>query len=417
VKILVVSDYLHQGGAAIACERLCLALKEAGADVHRFSFLGSGHEKSGVPHTAGNGARLEGFLSLAFSGQNPPTRRRLSRNAAFRRLRRTIATFKPDVINLHNLHGAEISVPQILPLVAGCPVIWTLHDMWSFTGRCAYAGDCSRFLVGCTAECPTPAEYPALAPTRIAGAWHERAQFLSRSAPTAAACPSRWLADEARRGLWKNLRVEAVSNALPLDLFFPVPKAAARAALGLPADTRFALLAADYLAERRKGGDLIQAALAEVHPAGWEVLLLGHDGNIPLPGWRRRPLGYVKDDHVKRLIYSAADVLLHPAPTDNLPNTVAEALACGTPVAAFKIGGVPEMVLPGVTGWLSETITSKSYAGCLDRAFADLALGTDFSVNCRLHAKRLFSPPDVAAAYLNLAAALIGSSPNERTKS
>lgn len=403
MKILVVSDYLHQGGAAIACERLCIALKNLGADVRRFSFLGSARESAAVEHTAGNGARLEALLALAFSGKNPPLRRRIVARTALTRLSSLIANFKPDVINLHNLHGAGVSVPAIRKAVDGFPVIWTLHDMWSFTGRCAYAGDCIQFLNGCTSSCPTPTEYPALLPADIAPAWQDRAGFLSRAFPTAAACPSNWLSLQAKRGLWKNHPVETVSNALPLDVFFPVPKADARRALGLPVDRRFALLAADYLAERRKGGDLIQPAMAQVHPPTWEVLLLGNDGNIPLPGWTKRTLGYVRDDTVKRLVYSAADVLLHPAPTDNLPNTVAEALACGTPVVGFEIGGVPEMVLPGQTGWLSPTLTTQNYAACLQTALTDLASGTNLASNCRHHAEQLFAPSKVAQSYLKLA--------------
>jgi glycosyltransferase involved in cell wall biosynthesis len=409
VKILAVSDYLQQGGAAIACERLSVALKAAGADVHRFAFLGSPSERSAVPYSAGIGARLEGFLSLAFAGKNPPLRRRLRARSALRRLSTAIEKTQPDVINLHNLHAADLPLAEIAARLGDRPVIWTLHDMWSFTGRCAYAYNCTQFLTGCTASCPTPTEYPALAPPKISGAWAGRAEFLSRRPAIAAACPSSWLATEARRGLWKERRVDAIANALPLDVFFPVPKAAARAALGLPDGKRFALLAADYLAERRKGGDLIQAALAQVAPPGWEILLLGNDSNIPLPGWSRRSLGYVRDDTVKRLIYSAADVLLHPAPVDNLPNTVAEALACGTPVAAFNIGGVPEMVIPGVTGWLSASLDAASYADCLRSAFTALSGGTLLGAGCRQHAAHLFSPASAAKAYLDLASSLISS--------
>jgi glycosyltransferase involved in cell wall biosynthesis len=409
MKILVVSDYLQQGGAAIACERLCAALKAQGAEVRRFALLGSPTERSAVSYAPGIGARLEGLLSLTYGGQNPPLRKKLRLDSALRRLAKTIAEFQPDVINLHNLHAADLPLARIAAQLGSRPVIWTLHDMWSFTGRCAYAYGCTQFLTGCTSSCPTPTEYPALAPEKIPGAWQERHTFLTTYNKIAAACPSAWLAGEARRGSWKDRRVEAIPNALPLDVFFPVPKAAARAALGLPADRRFALLAADYLAERRKGGDLIQAALAQFAPPNWEILLLGHDSNIPLPGWTKRAMGYVRDDIVKRLIYSAADVLLHPAPVDNLPNTVAEALACGTPVAAFTIGGVPEMVRPGVTGWLSETLDATSYAGCLRSAFDAISDGIELGANCRAHAEQLFAPSRTADAYLRLAKDLLSS--------
>ena len=307
MKILTVSDYLQQGGAAIACERLSIALKAAGADIHRFALLGSPNERSAVPYVAGIGARLEGFLSMAFAGKNPPLRKRLRARSALQRLSAAVSSIQPDIINLHNLHAADLHLKEIAAHLGDRPIIWTLHDMWSFTGRCAYAYSCNQFTSGCTPSCPTPNEYPSLSPEKIPDAWAQRAHFIADRSSIAAACPSAWLAAEARRGVWKERRVEAIANALPLDVFFPVTKAAARAALNLPADKHFALLAADYLAERRKGGDLIQAALAEVAPPGWEILLLGNENNIQLPGWSRRAMGYVRDDVVKRLIYRSEE--------------------------------------------------------------------------------------------------------------
>ena len=120
------------------------------------------------------------------------------------------------------------------------------------------------------------------------------------------------------------------------------------------------------------------------------------------PGVHLHPLGFVEDERTKVLAYSAADLFIHPAPVDNLPNVILESLACGTPVAAFPIGGVPDMVRPGQTGWLADEASPSALARAIDQALEELADGLDLRSICRDIAEREYAETFQVDAYLKL---------------
>src|SRR5262249_32269752 len=102
-------------------------------------------------------------------------------------------------------------------------------------------------------------------------------------------------------------------------------------------------------------------------------------------------LGWIDDEHRKAVVYSAADALLHQAPVDNFPNVVLEALACGTPTIAMPVGGLPELVRPGVSGWLAEAATPEALAKSVYRAIRDMAQGKHLGESCRRLAETEYS--------------------------
>jgi glycosyltransferase involved in cell wall biosynthesis len=263
--------------------------------------------------------------------------------------------------------------------------------MWPLTGRCVYSYACERFLSGCNAACPTARAYPALPPRLVGPAWEERHTLVAAAPRLAAVAPSRWMAAMARRSPWARRRVEHIPNGLPLDQWRPLPRAVARRALGLPANGPVALLAMPDLRDPRKGADLLSALGAGL-PAGLTLLTMGA-GRPPLraPGVRVVPLGFVSAAERQATIYSAADLLIHTAPQDNAPLTVQEALACGTPVVALPVGGLPELVRPGQTGWLAATPDAAGLAAAVAEALAAIAAGIDLREPCRAAAEREYS--------------------------
>jgi glycosyltransferase involved in cell wall biosynthesis len=118
-------------------------------------------------------------------------------------------------------------------------------------------------------------------------------------------------------------------------------------------------------------------------------------------------LGYVSHERMKVLAYSAADLFVHPAPVDNLPNVVMEAIACGTPVVGFPIGGVPDMVRPGVTGWLANQVSHTALATALNRALDDLHNGIDLRASCRETAVSEYGGDVQASQYSEVFATLL----------
>jgi len=351
------------------------------------------------------------------------------------RLRRILQKLQPDIINVHNLHVAAPWGwgPHLIEVCLEFgPVVLTLHDMWSFTGRCAYSYDCAKFINGCDATCPTPHEKPQLEPHLIRAAWDERRGIYSRHRDDlVVVAPSRWLADQARRGLFAQHRIEVIPYGIEtywnLDNFlffsrlcahvaqrikgrwprsdiatikeptddhsFKVrPREDARRQLGINAAGPLLLLAAFDLTERRKGAEILPLIWQHIDHRPLTILTMGR-GNIVIddPHIEVHPLGWIDDDAKKALAYSAADALLHPAPVDNFPNVVLEAMACGTPTIAMPVGGLPEMVRPGVSGWLAESATPAGLGHAVDRAIRDLSLDKNLRETCRTLVEKEYS--------------------------
>jgi glycosyltransferase involved in cell wall biosynthesis len=144
--------------------------------------------------------------------------------------------------------------------------------------------------------------------------------------------------------------------------------------LGLEAAGPVLLMAAHSLTEQRKGAAIVKEALLRCDARPLTLLTMGTGRpEMSVPGLEVVPLGRLDDDRGLALAYSAADLLVHGALADNLPNVIMEALACGTPAVGFRVGGVPELIRPGQTGWLADTTRAEALAAALNQALAALA--------------------------------------------
>jgi glycosyltransferase involved in cell wall biosynthesis len=406
MRIVMLSDLETQGGAAIAASGLAEAMCRAGHRVTRIVHAADRKEHSWS--TIQLTPATSPFLPYRAAMRLLPGRYRevLSDRAVQRALSDLLTDLRPDVINVHNVHSAT-SANWSCDLLSVCvdhaATIWTLHDMWSFTGRCAYSYDCRKFLTGCDQTCPTPTEYPALASERIAQAWSQRQRILAASPRLAAVAPSRWLAREARSGLWAGHRVEVIPYGVPLEIFRPLDRILAREALGIEARGPVLLMAAQNLVERRKGGTFLIEALRHVACRPLTVVTLGAGRlHLEAEGIQIHPLGFVDHARTKVLAYSAADLFLHPAPVDNLPNVVLESIACGTPVVGFPVGGVPDIVRPGKTGWLAHQVSARVLAETIEAAISDLRRGVDLRSSCRALAEAEYDLDLQARRYAEL---------------
>lgn len=332
----------------------------------------------------------------------------LARLRCQRDLKRLLGTLHPDVISVHNLHGGQdrgwsLDVVDICASVA--PTIWTLHDMWSFTGSCSYSFDCLQWQNGCSDRCTCPDEYPKSASERLAAEWESRRDLLLRHPRLAAIAPSSWLAERAREGLWKDHDVAHIPNSVPLlDRFVVRERRVAREDVGLRSSAEPVLLAAaPSIWETRKGGDLLFEALVLVRQKPLTIMVLGAEGSHQeIPGVDIKYFGHVQDEERLGQIYAAADLLVHPALEENLPNVILEAFSCGTPVVAFATGGVPELVEQGVTGWMADSMDAPSLAEAIDNALRSHQL-VNVGSNCRTVAERTFYPSRQAEHFVGFA--------------
>jgi glycosyltransferase involved in cell wall biosynthesis len=268
--------------------------------------------------------------------------------------------------HLVNLHWvADLLDYRTLPqLTERVPVVWTFHDMNAFTGGCHYSGTCERYAQQCGA-CPqlrTSSGENDMT-RRI---WNRKQRIFARisSERFTIVCPSRWLAGEASRStLCQRFDTRIIPNGIDPHDYYPVEQTDARRRFNLPAGARIVLFVAEQIEDRRKGFRFLLKALDAIRAIpGLLLVTLGRGDTSILSGPLFRHLGPVHDIESLRSAYSAADVFAIPSLQDNLPNTVLESMACGTPVAGFDAGGVGEAVIDGQTGLLAATGDDTAFA-------------------------------------------------------
>lgn len=409
MKILIVNTSERTGGAAVAANRLKDALNKHG---EKAKMLVRDKETDDLTVVALSGSMFSRwrflwerwciFIRLHFS------RRHLFEldiaNTGFDIT--SLPEFQEaDVIHLHWINQGLLSLNNIRSiLLSGKPVVWTMHDIWPATAICHLTLGCRRFQNSCQ-QCkylPGGGSANDLA----ARVWRRKQQLFEGQSLIMVAC-SRWLLDEAKRSaLLNRQRIEAIPNPIDTSLFKKTDRVAAREALGLPTDKLLVLFVSQRATNVNKGmGYLAEACrkLVEAHPALKErvavMILGGHaeevTSDLALPAY---PLGYVSDPKRIVEVYNAADVFVLPSLSENLPNTIMEAMACGVPCLGFKVGGIPEMIEHKKTGYVAQYKSSDDLSAglfwLLDEADRD-----ELSAAARRKVCREYSQDAVALRY------------------
>jgi glycosyltransferase involved in cell wall biosynthesis len=252
-----------------------------------------------------------------------------------------------DIVHLHNLHG-EYFNPFSLPFLAHTkPVVWTLHDMQSFTGHCAHSFDCDHWRQGC-GQCPYLGTEPAISVDTTARLLaHKR--LIYEHSPLWIVTPSNWLKAKVEQSILGNHPVDTIYNGVDTSVFKPLDRVMARQALGLPRDKLLvgAVANGGAMANPWKGGEYTEAAMdfLQAQNPGVCFVDIGGKGSFKDPG--RLSIPHIDDESRMALAYNALDLFLYTPRADNCPLVVLEAMACGLPMASFDTGGIPELVQDG----------------------------------------------------------------------
>jgi len=320
---------------------------------------------------------------------------------------------RPDVVQCHNLHGPLLprggyfDLRWLPRLCRQAPVVMTLHDMWLATGHCAHTFDCERWKTG-RLHCPDLTVYPAIRRDATARNWRVKQRIYEQSR-FYVATPSLWLMRRIEQSMLRPAIVETriIPNGVDLTVFHPGDKEAARASLDIPAGAAALLFAAngirrniwkDYVTLR----DAIALASAELGGRDTLFIALGEDAPPETIGRARiRFVPYQTNPRDVARYYQAADLYLHAARVDTFPTTVIEALACGAPVVATDVGGIPEQVRDGGNGCLVAPQDSRTMANKIIELLNDKEKRRRMGEQAAASARARFSLDRQTAAYLN----------------
>ncbi|MGL4629817.1 MAG: glycosyltransferase family 4 protein [Leadbetterella sp.] len=380
MKILLLNTDDFTGGAAIACRRLLKAIRTFTDTEAQMLVQESKSKQEGVIQLNNSWfAKKKAFIRFVaerlyflFYEKNKEIRFAFNSGKYGIDISTNPHITNSDVIHLHWINFGFLSIESIEKLVqTKKPIVWTLHDMWAFTGGCHHSKECENYQQSC-GNCNQFLKNPS--PNDLSNkVWQEKMDIFSNANLTVVTC-SDWLAKRARKSsLFRNIRVESIPNPIDNQVFRPIDKTIARRKFKLDDNKNYILFAAMRVDAIGKGFRYFQEAMSilktrllnsEKKVSDIEIVIFGRvEGRDfdSLP-FKVNILGQLSDLEAIVNAYSLASVFVIPSLEENLPNTIMESMACGTPVVGFDVGGIPEMIDHEVNGYLSKFKSSQDLA-------------------------------------------------------
>lgn len=373
MRVLLVNTSERTGGAAVATNRLMEALNNNGVKAKMLV----AHKETDDINVVGLKNRWRLRFNFLWERMYILLHLHLSKNRLFELdvanagvdITALPEFRQADVIHLSWINQGMLSLGCIRKILkAGKPVVWTMHDLWPASSICHLSLGCEKFKSHCI-RCkylPQGSGDKDLS-YRV---WEKKKKIYQQNHISFVAC-SKWLAAEAKTSaLLQSHLVTDIPNPLNTAVYCKGDRRKARMTLGLPADKRLIAFVAQRATNVNKGMQyLIDACkrLTEQYPDMRDntgvVILGGHaedfEGRFEMPVY---PLGYVNDEKKIVEVYNASDLFVLPSLSENLPNTIMEAMACGVPCIGFKVGGIPEMIDHGVNGYVARFMDSSDLA-------------------------------------------------------
>lgn len=412
MKVTIVNARDKIGGAARSSYRLHRGLLENGQESQMLvqrKFSGDPNVKAAYSnsHLGELYGKIRPYFNTALQKIQGSTNPVLhSANILPSGLHRKINNSDADIVHLHWIGHEMISIAEIAKIKK--PIVWTLHDMWAFSGG-EHLEDLKhpgRYREGYK-KSNRPAEYEKIDLDRVI--WDKKRRHW-RDKDFTVVTPSNWLAECARDSvLFGDKRVKVIPNGIDLDVYKPIPPKIARYILNIDSEENkkyilFGAMSAE--SDPNKGFYELKKALKELADSidgnDYSLIIFGSEGygadELDLPV---QYLGRLNDDETLALAYSAADVMVVPSRQENLPNTAVEATACGTPVVAFDIGGLSDIVTHQRNGYLAEPYDPGDLARGIEWVL-EYGDNQKLSENARNKALENFDLDKVAKQYISL---------------
>jgi glycosyltransferase involved in cell wall biosynthesis len=416
MKVVHLSTSDLSGGAAIACKRIVDAQASNGIESNLLVQKKLSSDPRVYSTTKNLFSKLHYNLRLVFdegyirvlTNQN---RGRFSNPVFGTDITNHPLITRADIINLQWINGGFISLETLSKIGnLGKPIVWTFHDMWAFTGGCHYVSDCQNYLTECR-NCPAlKFSSTSDVSNRIFNKKKELYEKLNLTIVTT----SRWLANEASRSaLLKTKKVYVIPTPINSVKFKPINKKVVREKLNLPIEKKIILFGAMNLKDERKGFYYLVEALKYIKNINSdleiELAVFGKIDESVLSSipFKVNQLGSLKNDDQIVSAYNSADAFVAPSLEDNLPNTIMESMACGTPVVAFNTGGIPDMVVNGVNGFLTQLQSTNGLAEDILKILLNDNHRNKMSEAAREKVLRDFNPEVITSKYRDLYKSLI----------
>ncbi len=412
MRVLIVNRSERTGGAAIAANRLMEALKKNGV---KAKMLVRDKESDQLTVVAVNtSSRLQwDFLweRLTIWWHLHLRRKHLfdiDTGLCGSDITRLPEFQEANIIHLHWINQSMLSLKGVRKILdSGKPVVWTMHDVWPATAICHLTLDCRKFETACQQCRLLPG---GGSPNDLsARVWKKKQHVLAGHHVTFVAC-SQWLGSEARKSaLLKGQDIKVIPNPIDMRIYCPGDKNKARHKLGLPTDGRIILFVSQRVTNRYKGMQYLVEAChllakehADVDGDTAVAILGGHAEEITdqLP-FQSYPLGYVNDEKRIAEVYRAADVFVLPSLSENLPNTIMEAMACGVPCVGFRIGGIPEEIDHRQNGYVADYQSAEDLARGIHYVLDEAPYET-LRQNCLQKVAHNYSQQSVAKQYIDI---------------
>lgn len=397
------SASLDGGGGGLSMGRLHGFLRAAGVD----SAIMSLNAPTAEPHMfqvprwrIAEGALRRITEPLGLNDVHRISSFALKHEAAFR---------QADVLHFHGMHSGFLSYLALPTLTRGTPAVFTLHDMWALTGHCAISYGCERWRQGC-GSCPHPEAHPRIERDATRVEWRLKRRAFARSRLIFVSV-SKQMARQAAGSLPGHVR--CIPNGVDTETFTPMAKRLARRSLHLPEDKIVIMSGAVSFGQRHKGLDLLEEAVSRLPSdlkAASTILLVGGGQGCEqsLGGIPTIRLGRIYDRAEMALAYNAADIFVLPSRYEPFGLVLLESMACGTPVIAFDVGGVSDIVQPGVNGELVVPEDTRRMSEAIASLVTDDSRRVNMGVACRRMALEHFSGELEAQRYISVYRQLVG---------
>lgn len=408
MRILFVNTVDTSGGAAVVLQRLMTGLSDQYGTENRLL----------VKTKDGDAANTDQLLTHSLSIAMEKIIDRVSRPAGLlyqyfpfssQRLLKTAAEFRPDIINLHNLQGAYFAVPMLRKLSRLAPLVWTLHDMWSFTGNSSHTfGNMSW------KQLRNDRHLTRIPPSIgiNTGAWLLRQKRnIYRDVNLTIVTPSIWLRELAVQSpVFENKAIHQIYNGVDTRIYRPLDRAAAKKRLGIPEGRKTILFSSHFLARDNpwKGGQDLIGILSKINARTDSTicfLALGGGKIDELAGLANldiRYMGYVTDQQKMVECLNAADLFIYPTRADNLPNVLVESIACGTPAVTFDIGGNGEIISHNYNGSIIPPFDLDAFAADTLLLLEDEGRRAELSRNGLIRVREQFEQKVMVSRYYRL---------------